>query len=75
MTSNVKSILTDNIKFNWRDVNAAIVNKSVEIMSIDKKSCLFCLEVTNDGIEIFGQTGKTLNVWEVIVKYFWFDVI
>lgn len=57
------------------DANAAIVNKSVEIMSIDTKSCLFCLKVTNDGIEIFGQIGKTLNVWEIIVKYFWFDVI
>ncbi|XP_055297861.1 zinc finger protein 62-like [Sitodiplosis mosellana] len=44
-------------------------------MSFEQKSCLFCLNEKNDGIVIFGQVGKALNVWEVIVKYFWFDLL
>lgn len=44
-------------------------------MSCEQSLCVICLNEIKDGIEIFGEVGKALNVWEVVVKYFWFDVI
>lgn len=36
--------------------------------------CLFCLDETDDGVSIFGESEMAKNTRKLIAAYFWFDV-
>lgn len=36
--------------------------------------CLFCFSFDKNGIQIFSENGKQLNIVQIISEHFWFQV-